>query len=138
MKQLLNKSGFSLVEVLLGIVLLASAIVIVAGVIISSLQSMKKSEALLDATNILVEEKGKIDTLGYNVINKGDSYQINTYYVIYNVTNYDYGKEGRNEIKVVSLKVSNVPEKLIPSCPKDRLIYLKTELLLYYKSTMEK
>ena len=63
-KRLLQRA-FSLAEVLWGVFLLATAIVVIAGVLISSLQAMRKSDLMLRGTNILVAEQGKFEHAGY-------------------------------------------------------------------------
>jgi hypothetical protein len=70
-QKVFNKA-FSLAEVLLGVFLLGTAIVIITGVLIAALQAINKGEGTLNATNIMIEEKSKIDQLGYKLINSGD------------------------------------------------------------------
>ena len=129
-----NKA-FSLTEVLLGVFLLATAIVIITGVLISALQAINKGEGTLNATNIMLEEKSKIDQLGYKLINSSDSYFIDNFQVIYDVDPKDINAANgiTNELKVISLGIYNVPETDIASTPRDRLISVKTTTVLFYK-----
>jgi len=128
--------GFSLAEVVWGVFLLATSIVVIVGVFISALKAIKKSEGIMDATNIMIEEKGKIERLGYDgfdpVPSPDPSYMVDTYWVVYHVEDYDYTGLVSNELKVVTVGVYNVPEIDIPSCPRDRLIAVKSTAALFY------
>ncbi len=130
-------TGFTLIEVLWGTFLLATAIVVIAGLLISALQACKKSEAMLKATNILIEEKGKIDKLGFNGLNAGNTYSDKVespFYFLYHVDGYDYGTGiTGNEIKTVNMVVYNVPLSEVSNTPGDKLVCVKTNLVLYYK-----
>jgi len=129
--------GFTLIEVLWGTFLLATAIVVIAGLLISALQACKKSEAMLQATNILIEEKGKIDKLGFKGLAAGNSYSDTVeppFYFLYNVDGYDYGTGVTgNEIKTVHMVVYNVPPSEVSNTARDKLVSVKTNLVLYYK-----
>ncbi|MEQ8223882.1 MAG: hypothetical protein ABRQ37_16320, partial [Candidatus Eremiobacterota bacterium] len=91
----------------------------------------------LQATNILIEEKGKIDKLGFNGLTAGNSYSDKVeppFYFLYNVDEYDYGAGVTgNEIKTVNMVVYNVPPSEVSNTPGDKLVSVKTNLVLYYK-----
>lgn len=129
------KKGFSLVEVLWGVFLLSTAILVIVGVIIAALEGMKKSEGIMDATNILIGEKSKILAKGYNnVATPPAPYVIDDYYVIYQVDPYDFGDATTvsNELQIVSLGVYNVNPVFINSASMDRLVRVTTTITLLY------
>lgn len=129
------KRGFSLVEVLWGVFLLSTAILVIVGVIIAALEGMKKSEGIMDATNILIGEKSKILAKGYNnVATPASPYVINDYFVIYQVDPYDFGDASTvpDELQIVSLGVYNVNPAYINSASMDRLVKVTTTITLLY------
>ena len=137
-KRLLQRA-FSLAEVLWGVFLLATAIVVIAGVLISSLQAMRKSDLMLRGTNILVAEQGKFEHAGYkgtpSSLPVNDNYMVERFYVMYSIDYYDFNTGGgpvTNELKVLTLGVYNVPPATITSTPRDRLVALKATSLLVY------
>ena len=127
--------GFSLVELLWSTFLLATAILVITGVIISALNVGRKSSLMVDAANVLSGEKAKIESKGYQAITGGDSYVSANFYVIYDVDDsYDYDSETISPvIKVVSLGIYNVPDTEIDKTSKDKLTAVKTTLVLFYK-----
>ncbi|HPZ09930.1 MAG TPA: hypothetical protein PL110_17695 [Candidatus Eremiobacteraeota bacterium] len=132
-----TKRAFSLVEVLWGVFLLATAIVVISGVILSALQAIKKSEGLMEATNIMMAEKAKFMQRGYSkvALTSPESYKVDNYYVIYKVEGYDYPDvtgSVTNELKIVTMGVYNVSPEKLSSAYKDRLVRVITTAVLFY------